>query len=228
MRALEIVLLGGIVIMGANLMCTSVDNAQGDERAGQQVAEPKLVRPDDVEYQFEVPEPMSFDGYCAKFGKQYAAESERLMREKVYLAMALRSQVAYLLGAQDYFLGPTPFSDRTREEQSRVCPSCFANRSKDEGRRAARESAQNENEFIPAGEGFSGGNRQNGLPLRAAWQPRKQAPARAVRPPGWISDMEATASEGSKTKETATPVMRSRSSPLSSTCIVVIRHVAHK
>jgi hypothetical protein len=97
MRALEIVLLGGIVIMGANLMCTSVDSAQGGERAEQQVAEPKLVRPDDVEHQFEVPKPVSFGEYVEKFGKQYATESERLMRETIYtsnLARALRSQAA--------------------------------------------------------------------------------------------------------------------------------------
>jgi C1A family cysteine protease len=164
-RVLMGLLLTGVFVDGA------IAGAQGDALSEQQVAEPKLVRPDDVEHQFEVPKPMSFDEYCAKFGKQYAAESERLMRQKIYLAtlaMALRSQVAYLLGAQDYFLGPTPFSDRTRKEKSRVCLSCFANRSEDEGRRAARESAQDENQSTPVGESFAGGNRQNGLPLRAS------------------------------------------------------------
>jgi hypothetical protein len=107
---------------------------QEDERQ-QQADEPKLVvHP--REHHFELPKPMSFDEYCRTFGKEYATAGERLARHKRYtdrLVKSLRSQVAYLLGMRDDFLGVTQYSDLTDEERAQVCPLCYASQSGEQG-----------------------------------------------------------------------------------------------
>jgi hypothetical protein len=166
-RVLVGLLLTGVSVAG------EITGVQGEARAEQQVrAEPKLVRPDDVEHLFEVPKPMSFDEYVEKFGKQYAAKSERLMRETIYTANhanALRSQVAYLLGAQDYFMGPTPFSDRTIDELTKILPIRMQSQSE-----AGDQSVESEPlpaaDSVPFGDSFKAHNKVAGanLPLRAS------------------------------------------------------------
>jgi hypothetical protein len=156
------------------------DAPNGDEQTAQQVAEPKLVRPDDVEHLFEVPKPMSFDTYRQEFNKQYATESERLMRETIYTAnqaRALRSQAAYLLGAQDYFLGPTQFSDRTKKEiRDQLCPGCDDDDADQSAGEQRVENKPGRRSEADSGESVAADKGQAGLPLRAS-----QATTRMVR-----------------------------------------------
>jgi hypothetical protein len=135
MQTIKCVLFSTVGLLLAGVLVVDETTGAPDEgEPQQQAAEQKLARPDHAGL-FEVPKPMGFNEYCAVFGKQYATEIERLRREKIYTArqaVLLQSQIVYLIGAQDYFLGPTRFSDWTLEERARVCPSCAASQSTDE------------------------------------------------------------------------------------------------
>jgi C1A family cysteine protease len=179
-------------VAGLMLVCVVIlvrtDAPNGDERTAQQVAEPKLVRPGDFWRRFEVPKPMGFDKYRREFNKQYVSESERLMRETIYRAnqaKAFRSQMAFLIGSEDYFLGPTQFSDMTEKEiRDRICPRCDDDDEKEEedGQSAGEqrvESKPGQWSEADSGKSVAADKGQAGLPLRASQATTRMDPGQS-------------------------------------------------